>query len=519
MSAEASVFQDLFLSSTEKDQLARWSEAVRDFSVVNRVFAPYVRWLSGFVPDGVAPSLLTLCGAAALIQAWYLCVNGAEGQSLLAYGAAILSIFLFWTLGALDRYIAEHTAGDTPVSELFRYVAGLVGAPFIVSMVCALTCQRAGPEMQWYFVQSMQLILFLKHYFAFKREVALFYLIVGPGELFACSLAMLSISAAFGQEVLQSMIASAAGLIIRPLTNYRLTIPGDMALPSVAEVSAVGVSKATCLVVFACTLCVLAYSRKSRPHGWTRAGLAATLVLRAFAALVRFAASGRVAGSPNDAIFDGLFLAMMSSDILIAKMSGRGMHTWIVPMALMVLLPQWQSLTVVFTAFYLIATFCDLVMHTSLPLFQVVKNVYCDGIYDLCHMGHKSAYEKALRHGNRLFVGVVGDKDANNYKRPPIMSATERELEVSRCKCVSKVIPNAPCFGLTKEFIEEHRIHVVCFGREYLERFPNPDEDPYYKVPRKMGIAVPVDRYEAISTSELIQRILARGSDSKKSPT
>jgi len=280
-----------------------------------------------------------------------------------------------------------------------------------------------------------------------------------------------------------------------------------------------GVSRAVCLAAFACTMLVLAFPGKSRPHGWTRTGLAATLLLRVCAALVRFASFGRVAKVPNDAIFDGVFLALLASDILVAKMSGRGMHTWMVPVALMVLLPQWQSLAVVFSVFYFVATFCDLVMHTNLPLFQVVKNVYCDGIYDLCHMGHKNAFETACKHGNRLFVGVVGDKDANNYKRPPIMSAAEREKEVSKCKGVTKVIPNAPCFGMTEEFIKEHRLHVVCFGREYLERFPNPEDDPYYKVPRQMGIAVPVDRYDGISTTGLIQRILSRGSDSKKSPT
>ena len=62
------------------------------------------------------------------------------------------------------------------------------------------------------------------------------------------------------------------------------------------------------------------------------------------------------------------------------------------------------------------------------------------------------------------------------------MSAAEREAEVANCKCVAKVLQNAPCFGLTPEYIKKHRIHVVAFGQEYLERFPDPKDDPYYKV-------------------------------------
>merc|ERR1719162_893990 len=143
-------------------------------------------------------------------------------------------------------------------------------------------------------------------------------------------------------------------------------------------------------------------------------------------------------------------------------------------MASLVVLPHMQFIICLFLIFYYVGVFADLMHHMNLPLFQVVRNVYCDGIYDLCHVGHKNLFCKALKLGNRLFVGVVGDADANSYKRPPIMTASEREAEVASCKCVTKVIPNAPCFGMTEEFIRKHRIHVVAFGKEYEDRFPNP---------------------------------------------
>merc|ERR1719387_506773 len=188
-------------------------------------------------------------------------------------------------------------------------------------------------------------------------------------------------------------------------------------------------------------------------------------------------------------------------------------------MASMVVMPHLHFGILCFVVIYYMSVFGDLMYHMNMPLLQVSRNVYCDGVYDLCHVGHKNLYRRALALGNRLFVGVVGDEDANNYKRPPIMSAAEREAEVASCKCMTKVIPNAPCFGLTEEFIRRHRIHIVAFGEEYLERFPNPDDDPYYKVPRKMGIAIPMPRTAGFSTSELIARIQSRGKDEKKSPT
>jgi glycerol-3-phosphate cytidylyltransferase-like family protein len=56
-------------------------------------------------------------------------------------------------------------------------------------------------------------------------------------------------------------------------------------------------------------------------------------------------------------------------------------------------------------------------------------------------------YRNALSFGNRLFVGVCGDADCSAYKRPPIMNHAERCAEVFGCKAVTKIIPNAPCFG------------------------------------------------------------------------
>ncbi|CAK9112208.1 unnamed protein product [Durusdinium trenchii] len=148
--------------------------------------------------------------------------------------------------------------------------------------------------------------------------------------------------------------------------------------------------------------------------------------------------------------------------------------------------------------------------HRKECLSEPRKNVYCDGIFDMCHIGHQNLFRNASKLGTHVFVGVVGDKDANSYKRPPIMTAAEREAQVLGCKDVDRVIPNALCFGMTEEFLKEHDIHVCAVGQEYFDRYPNPDDDPYYKVPRKMGIAVPLPRFEGLSTSELIQRVQDR---------
>jgi len=133
--------------------------------------------------------------------------------------------------------------------------------------------------------------------------------------------------------------------------------------------------------------------------------------------------------------------------------------------------------------------------------------VYIDGVFDLCHVGHKRLMENALKHGNRLIVGVMSDEDCLGYKRPPIMNCEERCTEVRSCKFVSKVIPGAPCHGLTEQFLRAHNIHVVVHGEEYL---PTPEKpDKYYDVPRRLGMTKVAPRTPGMSTSTIIARILA----------
>jgi len=343
------------------------------------------------------------------------------------------------------------------------------------------------------------------------REAGLRYFLLGPGELITCAAGLLVIRGVFGWIWLRSLYDFTWGTVCNILvSNFGLNRAGYLATMHPA--------RAAFLTSFIFTLIKISCHCKG-VHSWTRRSLLAILMLRAGSALLRIEIVDASQTNHRDVIFDGLFMGMVTADLIVAKMAHRELHSWVVLMASMVIMPHLQFLILCFVVFYYIAIFADISYHMNLPLLQVCRNVYCDGIYDLCHIGHKNLFRKALKLGNRLFVGVVGDKDANNYKRPPIMSGAEREAEVASCKCVTKVIPNAPCFGLTEEFIKEHHIHVVAFGQEYAERFPNPDDDPYYKVPRKMGIAHPMSRTDSLSTSDLIARIQARGADVKKSPT
>lgn len=501
---------EVFLTPSEKDHFAEWREVVYDRSLINPIVSPIFNYISQFIPEEVAPNVLTLAGSFATLQAWYFCRTYGESDSIVVSCVSIVSITAFWCLGAIDGKHAMRTMNDTSLGTLFKYCCDLIGAIFLVIVICDLSAARGNLDDQWYWVQTVEMILFLKHYSAFVREAGLRYFLIGPGELISWGAGILFICIFLGTGWLKVLYTSTWGICCQPFVDS-LTLAEDSYLASMT------LPRFAYIITFLVSIVRIAFSRKLRErHEWTYWSLLCILGMRGASAALSFCFIKAHTISERDVIFDGLFMAVITSDMIVAKMAGREIHSLVVVMASMVLLPQAHFIVFCFVVFYYMAVFNDLMIHMNLPLLQRCTNVYCDGIYDLCHVGHKNLFRRALTNGNRLLVGVVGDEDANNYKRPPIMSASERESEVSSCKCVTKVIPNAPCFGLTEEFIRKHRIHVVAFGMEYEERYPDPATDPYYKVPRQMGIAKPMPRTAGLSTSELISRIQARGTDQKK---
>ncbi len=197
--------------------------------------------------------------------------------------------------------------------------------------------------------------------------------------------------------------------------------------------------------------------------------------------------------------------------MVISRMANRELHPWVTIMTMVSMVSNFGIYVMV--AFYYTTIIVEISKFTKLPLLTNHINVYVDGIYDMCHIGHMKAFRNAQKFGTRLFVGVCSDEDATPYKRVPIMTTDERCNIVGACKFVDKVIPNAPCEkgSLNEAFLKKHNIHIVAHGEEY-----DRDDDEYYAIPRKLGMCRILPRTKGMSTSELIKRIQDR---TKKSPT
>ena len=348
-----------------------------------------------------------------------------------SFGITILSAFLVFmnfVLHRMDNCHAKNVRNVSVLGDLFSDACGNVGAIFNALVLCQIT-GITDLDSCWYIVQMLQLGLLRHHVKAFKEGYLHFPFLTGPNAAFFW-FGMITVLNLFLDDIWVEYTRS-----ILHVTSLLSSCYWALLLFSAIEAATLPFS--------------------------SRNGIIFCLAYRSLPALLY---SFGLSQDENyiDIVCDGLFMSILTTDMIVGRKAGRDLHPWIVLFAMASIVNNFVCLFLV--TFYFFSLFYEISQHLNLPLFTTVVNVYCDGIYDLCHLGHKNAFHNALQFGNRLFVGVCSDEDASVYKRKPIMSTQERCEAVAACKCVYAVIPGAPCHGLPAEFIQKHNIHIVAHG-------------------------------------------------------
>jgi len=69
--------------------------------------------------------------------------------------------------------------------------------------------------------------------------------------------------------------------------------------------------------------------------------------------------------------------------------------------------------------------------------------LYTGGTYDLFHYGHVNFLQHCAKISDEVVVSLNTDEFVAEFKRPPIMSYSERERSLLGCQYVDRVIPNS----------------------------------------------------------------------------
>ena len=133
--------------------------------------------------------------------------------------------------------------------------------------------------------------------------------------------------------------------------------------------------------------------------------------------------------------------------------------------------------------------------------------VYTDGVYDVFHRGHVESLNtcKKLFPDTYLIVGVIGDEDAEGYKRRPVYSEEDRFTILENIRCVDKVIRNSPLI-ITEEFMNAHSIDYVVHG--FSNSSDSDKQGDFFSEPKKLGKFMEVPYYDKISTTSIIRQMV-----------
>ncbi|KAI8902698.1 hypothetical protein BC833DRAFT_227469 [Globomyces pollinis-pini] len=133
--------------------------------------------------------------------------------------------------------------------------------------------------------------------------------------------------------------------------------------------------------------------------------------------------------------------------------------------------------------------------------------LYCDGVYDLFHIGHMKALEQAKKAFPNVYLmvgGLCNDQLVHAKKGPTVLTDKERYESVRHCKWVDEVIEDAP-WVVTMDFINKHQIDYVAH-----DDIPYADDGAtdVYAMVKSAGKFHATQRTEGISTSDLIGRVV-----------
>jgi cytidyltransferase-like protein len=134
-----------------------------------------------------------------------------------------------------------------------------------------------------------------------------------------------------------------------------------------------------------------------------------------------------------------------------------------------------------------------------------MKRIYCDGIFDLFHMGHLKHFEKIVNLFDEpivLIVGVISDNVATNYKRKPILSQYNRFQIVKSCKYVNEVFIT-DVLVMDEDFLSKYHIDCVVHGFTPDDR---EKQREFFKIPIKLGKFKELDYHQGVSTTQLIKK-------------
>lgn len=432
-----------------------------DESISSSLLKPTWLRMQSYIPFCIAPNLITLSGLLSTIISTFICYKYHDTYPIITTLCAIFFTITYINLDAIDGIHARKTKNSSAVGELLDHGCDSISTILLTMMFCKLL-NINNPILIWKFVVTSSLGFLAYHYNSYKSP-ATFGKFTGPVEILSYLLLLTAVNIT---------IPSVAHIVVNHLVN----------LISIFLIGSI------------CYTFYNTFDKHMNKHHTVMTWLIKSLLI-----YIGFRYTRLIPTITSEQIFyDGCAISFVTWEIILNSIAKR--DSGIVTIVILFTYYLSGNIGLILSTFIIISYIREIANALQMNILTQNINVYCCGVYDLCHYGHKIMFEKALHFGTRLIVGVHNDAEVESYKRTPIMNMKERMREVETSKYVWKVVPDALLLISQKE-LDNLNVHIVVCCQDYYN-----DANIWYALPRKNGILKPIPYTPEISTTDIIKR-------------
>lgn len=432
-----------------------------DESISTSLLKPVWIRMQSYIPFCIAPNIITLTGLLSTILSTYICYKYYDNYPIITTLCAIFFTIAYINLDAIDGIHARKTKNSSAIGELLDHGCDSVSTILLSMMFCKLL-NINNNILIWKFMVTSSLGFLVYHYNSYKAP-ATFGKYTGPVEILSYFLI---------------------------LTGLNLLVPSLVNIVVGKLVDLIGLI----LIGLTCNTFYLTFDKYMTKHHTVMTWLIKSLLVYIGFRYIRLTPTVKL----EQIFYDGCAISFVTWEILLNSIAKRDCGFVTIAILLSYYLSGYVGLLL--SSLLIVGYIKEIASAMHMNILTQNINVYCCGVYDLCHYGHKVMFKQALQFGNRLIVGVHNDKEVESYKRTPIMTMNERIREVETSKYVWKVVPNA-LLSITEKELDDLNVHIVVCCQDYYN-----DTDTWYSVPRKYDILRPIPYTPEISTTDLIKR-------------
>lgn len=432
-----------------------------DESLSTILLKPTWNYLESFIPFFIAPNLITLFGLLSTIISSCIACKFHSTNKILTTFISLFFTIIYINLNAIDGIHARKTKNTSSICELLNYGCDSISTILLTIMFSKLLGINDN-VLIWKFVIMSSIGYMIYHYNTYN-SVCKFGKYTGPFELilYFSLLSLLNLIFPNITELLVKQLENVIGINLCFLLIYSFFKTFDKNIVK-------NHTMMTWLIKSLIIYCVFKYFKLTPEI------------------------------NINQIFYDGCAISFVTWEILLNLIAKR--DSGIITLFVLFTYCIDGFYGMLFSLLLVVSYVKEISSKLNLNIFTQNINVYCCGVYDLCHYGHKKMFKEALNFGTRLIVGVHNDIEVKSYKRTPIMNMEERIREVSTSKYVWKVVPNA-LLKITEKELDDLNIHIVVCCSDYYN-----DQDTWYTVPKNRQILKPIPYTPEISTTDLIDR-------------